>query len=82
MKQDVFDLLLSAYENKILYRHYGSSREMQEDWQKIMKEVLVTSAYVAVPTGVMEDLVRKIKQVRKNALTEADQRDTLQKQQG
>ena len=79
MKQDVFDLLLSAYENKILYRHHGSNRQMQEDWQKIMKEVLVTSAYVAVPTSVMEDLVRKIKQVRKNALTEADQQDTLQK---
>ena len=82
MKQDVFDLLLSANESKILYRHHGSNRQMQEDWQKIMKEVLVTSAYVAVPTGVMEDLVRKIKQVRKNALTEADQQDTLQKQQG
>jgi|TARA_R110000823_G_scaffold232123_1_gene358635 hypothetical protein len=67
MKQDVFDLLLSANESKILYRNGGSNTQMQEDWQKIMDAPLITGAYVAVPIVVMQDLLRKIKEIGKNA---------------
>jgi len=40
---------------------------MQEDWQKIMDAPLITGAYVAVPIVVMQDLLRKIKEIGKNA---------------
>ena len=67
MKQDVFDLLLSANESKILYRNGGSNTQMQEAWQKIMDAPLITGAYVAVPLVGMPHLLSKIKANGKNA---------------